>query len=422
MLILVINCGSSSVKYRLFRADGNGDLNNLAGGLVSELGKETARLRYETPALVFEKTLDRPNYREALEAAISSLTHPEYGVLGDVSEIEAVGHRAVHGGDKFTGSVLIDQEVMAKMEQCKHLAPIHNPANLAGINQAMALLPSTPQVAVFDTAFHQTIPQHAALYALPYELYERHGIRKYGFHGTSCQYVCHRVAQVLNRPVDQARMVICHLGNGVSVSAVKHGRSIDTSLGFTSVGGVMMGTRCGDLDPGVLLYLMRELGFSLERVDRLLHYESGLLGVSGVSNDMRRITDLARAGDDPCRLALDMFTYWLRKYIGAYAAAMGGIDLLVFTGGIGENSPLVRSLVVKGLEFLGIEIDPGLNDEALANDCVISRKNTRVTVAVIAANEEQMIAQEALTLLAGPAGVGLRPNPQFDSLSVVSGL
>lgn len=407
MLVLIINCGSSSVKYRLFRAGNNGDLNSQAGGIVSELGKETAYIKHEVPGLVFKKRLDRPDYRQAFEAIIETLTHPEHGVLGDVSEIGAVGHRTVHGGDKFTGSVLIDQEVIAKMEQCIPLAPIHNPANLAGISQALAFLPSTPQVAVFDTAFHQTLPLHAALYAIPYELYEKHGIRKYGFHGTSCLYVSQRVALVLNRQMDQTKMVICHLGNGVTVSAVKHGRSIDTSLGFTPLEGVMMGTRCGDLDPGVILYLQRELGFNLERVDRLLNYDSGLLGVSGVSNDMRRITDLAQDGDWRCRLAIDMFAYRLRKYIGAYAAAMGGIDLLVFTGGIGENSPLVRSLVMEDLEFLGIEIDPKLNDEALANDCVISRKDARVTVAVIPTNEELMIAQETLALVglggAGPA-------------------
>ena len=338
MLALTINCGSSSVKYSLFSQDENGELNMLARGLVSELGKESSAIKYVSDEKTITAALDRPGYREALEAAIATLVHPEYGKLGDIAEINVVGHRAVHGGDKFTGSVLIDDEVIGKMEQCIDLAPIHNPANLEGIRQARALLPHTPQVAVFDTAFHQSIPMHARVYALPYEYYEQYGIRKFGFHGTSCHYASQQVCHLAGRELTKSRIIICHLGNGVSVTAVDRGQSVDTSLGYTSVGGVMMGTRCGDLDPGVLLAIMKEFDLSVKEADNVLHHQSGLLGVSGVSNDMQTITRLALEGNQRCRLAVEMFAYYLTKYIGAYAAVMGGIDILVFTGGIGENS------------------------------------------------------------------------------------
>lgn len=400
MKILVINCGSATVKFRLYRVEDNGELNSLAGGIVTGLGKESGCIKYELADFLYEQKIPHPGYREAIEAAIGCLTHPDNGVLNNVSDIEAVGHRTVHGGDKFTHSVLVDREVIGMMEQCTHLAPLHNPANLAGINQAMSLLPHTPQVAVFDTAFHQTIPLHASLYAMPYEMFKKHGIRKYGFHGTSCQYIVHRASQLFNQPFDKIRMVICHLGNGVSVTAVKNGRSVENSLGFTSLEGAIMGTRCGALDPGVILYLMTELNFSAEQVYNLLYHQSGLLGISGESNDMKTITDLAEEGNPRCRLAIEMFAYRLKKYIGSYIAVMGGIDLLVFTGGIGENSPVVRRLTVEDLGFLGIEIDPELNEKALAKESVINRKQCAVNVAVIPTNEEWMIAKETLEVLA----------------------
>lgn len=400
MKILVINCGSATVKFRLFKTQEQDEISSLAGGIVSGLGKENAQISYQSPGFHFEQQLNRPGYREAIQAAIECLTHPKYGVLRDVSEIDAAGHRTVHGGTKFTHSVLVDRDVITEMEQCSHLAPLHNPANLAGINQAMALLPKTPQVAVFDTAFHQTIPLHASLYAMPYEIYETYGIRKYGFHGTSCQYIVHRASRLLGKPAEEMRMVICHLGNGVSVTAVKNGHSVENSLGFTSLEGAIMGTRCGALDPGVILYLMTELNFSAEQVYNMLYYKSGLLGISGVSNDMRTITDLAEEGNPRCRLAIEMFAYRLKKYIGSYIAVMGGIDLLVFTGGIGENSPIVRSLAVEELGFLGIEIDPELNEKALAVESLIHRKPCLVAIAVIPTNEEWMIAKETLEVLA----------------------
>ena len=389
------------MKYSLFSSEENGNLNMLARGLVSDLETEKAEIRYETESCVITIQLDKPDYREALEAAIATLTHPEYGKLSDISEIDAVGHRTVHGGDKFIGSVLIDEGVIAKMEQCIDLAPIHNPANLEGICQAMFLLPATPQVAVFDTAFHQSIPMRARVYALPYEYYERHGIRKYGFHGTSCQYASQQVCQLLECSLEQSRIVICHLGNGVSVTAVDCGRSVDTSLGYTSVGGIMMGTRCGDLDPGALLAIMKEQDLNVKETDLILHRQSGLLGVSGVSNDMQTICRLAQEGHQRCQLAIEMFTYQLKKYIGAYAAVMGGIDILVFTGGIGENSALIRSMVAANLGFLGIVIDPERNHEKMSRDSVISVDGAAATVVVIKANEEKMIAQEALSIVKG---------------------
>lgn len=399
MLALTINCGSSSVKYSLFSKDESGELIMLARGLVSELGKESASIKYVSGENTIIENLDRPGYREALEAAIAPLVHPQYGVLHDINEINVVGHRTVHGGDKFTSSVLIDDEVIRKMEQCIDLAPIHNPANLEGIRQARALLPDTPQVAVFDTTFHQSIPMHARVYALPFEYYEQHGIRKFGFHGTSCHYASQQVCHLAGRSLESSRIVICHLGNGVSVTAVNRGQSVDTSLGYTSVGGAMMGTRSGDLDPGVLLAIMKEFNLDIKETDNLLHHQSGLLGVSGVSNDMKIITRMALEGNERCRLAVEMFTYYLTKYIGAYAAVMGGIDMLVFTGGIGENSAWIRSLTVASLKFMGIFIDPQRNVDQINGDEIISPAGAPVTVAVIKANEEKMIAREAVTIV-----------------------
>lgn len=399
MLIFVINCGSSSVKYCLFAGEGDGELDMLARGMVSGLNQETATLRYVSGDTVHTASLAYPDYRAALEAAIATLLHPEYGQLKDVSEIDVVGHRTVHGGEKFIESVLIDDEVLAKMEECIGLAPIHNPANLEGIRQAMYLLPGTPQVAVFDTAFHQSIPVHARVYALPYAFYEERGIRKYGFHGTSCMYAAQRVCQLLNRKAEESRIVICHLGNGVSVTAVDKGKSVDTSLGYTSVGGMMMGTRCGDVDPGVILALMRELNLNAEEMDQVLHHQSGLLGVSGLNNDMKTIEEAAADGNERCQLAIEMFSYQMKKYIGAYAAVMGGIDMLVFTGGIGENSVVVRKLAVDGLDFLGLHIDTAKNEHPSGDDFVISPNEAQAKVVVIKANEEKMIALEAERIL-----------------------
>ena len=399
MKILIINCGSSSIKYRVFAAESAGVPENLAGGTVSGLGQSGAMLEHEFQGRSLAWKLDRPNHRQGLASIMEVLLHPEHGPLKDLSEVRLVGHRTVHGGEGFNSAVVIGQEVIAKIERCIPLAPIHNPANLEGIRQAQALLPKATHVAVFDTAFHQTLPARAFVYALPYELYQQHGIRRFGFHGTSCRYVSQRAAELNGQPLKKSRMVICHLGNGVTVAAVQNGCSIDTSLGFTPLEGAMMGTRCGDLDPGVLLYLQREMGMSHEQVDEMLNRQSGLLGVSGRSNDMRELIQAADDGDRQCALAVEMFAYRLKKYIGAYAAAMGGIDTLIFTGGIGENSPRIRELVLKGLGFMDIELDPQLNADPGQEDRIISRQGARVAVAVVRTKEELMIAREALALV-----------------------
>ncbi len=409
-MILVVNSGSSSVKFRIFRHTRDGDLVDLARGIVEELFKETARFKYAAGDISFERQLSWPDYPFALGAIFKALMDPESGVIKSLSEIHAVGHRAVHGGDKFTDSVIIDEQVIAKMEQVKDLAPLHNPANLKGIYQCVSMLPNTPQVAVFDTAFHQTIPEHVHVYPLPYRLYEKEGIRQYGFHGTSCQYVMQRVEHSFGVSGRCSKIVICHLGNGVSVTAVKNGQSVDTSLGFTSVGGMMMGSRVGDLDPGVMQYMLREMKMSSEEFDHVIHKESGLVGVSGRSNDMRELEEAASAGDHRSFLAIHMFAYRLKRYIGAYAAAMGGLDVLVFTAGIGENSSTMRSLVVEGLDFLGLDLDTQRNESKISQDRAISSDKSTVKIVVIPANEEKMIAQEAIRLLMAEEFNGLKKN------------
>jgi acetate kinase len=320
-------------------------------------------------------------------------------VVRDLSEVSAVGHRTVHGGDTFFESTVIDESVIEKLEECIPLAPLHNPPNLLGIREAKRLLPDIPHVAVFDTSFHQTIPPRAYLYALPYEYYENFKIRRYGFHGTSCRYVSQKAAcEILRRPLEQLKMIICHLGNGVTVAAIDRGKSVDTSMGFTPLEGLMMGTRCGDIDPGVVFYLHRRLGLSIDRIDDLLNKESGLLGVSGVSNDMRVVLERAENGDARCQLAVDVFTYRVRKYIGAYSAALGGLDALVFTAGIGENSWKIRAMVCEGLEFLGIELDEEKNRLSIGIPSIISREGSKVSVLVVPTSEERMIIQDTIRL------------------------
>ena len=398
MKVLVINCGSSSIKYRLFQPTSTG-LEDMAGGLVSNLNGENALINHQAGGRGFEKSLDRPDYIKGFESLIQALLDPEYGALKDVSEIGAVGHRTVHGGSKFTGSVLIDDEVMAKMRECIPLAPLHNPPNIMGIEAAGRLLPHVRQAAVFDTAFHQTLPVRAYVYPLPYYMYEKHGIRKFGFHGTSCNYVSQEAARLIGRDLKDLRMVVCHLGNGASVTAVQAGCSVDTSLGFTPMEGLMMGARCGDLDPGVILYMQRDLGLDAGAVDRILNRESGLLGVSGVSQDLRKVQAQAAKGGERSKLALEIYSYRIKKYIGAFSAAMGGLDCIVFTGGIGENSSLIRSMALEGLGFMSIELDSELNERPSSESRVVSRTGSRVIVTVIPTNEELMIARETLALI-----------------------
>jgi acetate kinase len=395
MLILVINCGSSTIKYQLYSEDLE---HVLAKGIAARLGELGAYLSQQTAAGDYRKEQTIPTHREAFALIVEALTDPDYGALHDLGEVGAVGHRTVHGADVFIGSTLITEQVIEKLEECVPLAPIHNPANLLGIREAQLIFPKIPHVAVFDTSFHQTMPPKAFLYALPLEYYEEHKIRKYGFHGTSCRFVSGRAARILGRPLEALKMVICHLGNGVTVAAVDGGKSVDTSIGFATFSGVMMGTRTGDIDPGLAFFLYRQLGMSIEQIENLYYRQSGLLGVSGVSNDMRVIVEKAHEGHQRCQLALDMFTYRLRSYVGSYAAAMAGLDAIVFTAGIGENSPDVRHLTCAGLEFIGVEVDPGMNAAANGRETVISPPQARVKVLVVPTNEERMIAEDTLAV------------------------
>jgi acetate kinase len=380
--VLVLNCGSSSIKYQLHESDPH---TVLAKGLVSRIGDD--------PAV--------PDHGRALEVILESLTHPTAGVLRDLSEVDAVGHRAVHGGSFFTAPVLITPDVIDKMEEHAPLAPLHNPPILLGIREAVKHLPGVPQVAVFDTAFHTTIPARAHIYALPYSYYTDHGVRRYGFHGNSFQYVSRRVDALLGGRLPQSKVVIAHLGNGASIAAIEGGRSVDTSMGLTPLEGLVMGTRPGDVDPGVILYLMRQLGLSEKDVDRVLNKESGLLGVSGVGNDMRDVLAGADGGDERCRLAIELYVYRLKKYIGAYAAAMGGIDALVFTAGIGENSPEIRAAVCDGLGFLGVELDETANSGGQGGERDIAAPSAKVRVLVVPTDEERLIADETVVVVAG---------------------
>jgi acetate kinase len=389
MKILVINSGSSTIKYQLF--DGAVEV-VYAKGIVACIGEEGSYISHETPLAAFRLETPVPNYHRAFELLVEALLDPEHGAIRNISEVSAIGHRAVHGADLFIESTLITPEVIAKMEECVPLAPLHNPPNLMGIREAQKLFPGVPQVAVFDTSFHQTMPPKAYLYAIPLEYYTQHKIRKYGFHGTSCRYVARRAALLLGRPLEELKVVICHLGNGVTIAAVDGGRSIDTSIGFATFSGVMMGTRTGDIDPGLIFYLVRNLGMTMDQVEQLYYRKSGLLGVSGVSNDMRTITEQAAAGNERCQLALEMFCYRLRSYIGSYTAALNGLDAVVFTAGIGENAPLVRKMSCEGLGYLGLWIDDEVNDRTRAVDAVISTPDSRAKALVIATDEEKMIA------------------------------
>jgi acetate kinase len=390
-MILTINCGSSTIKYQLFSTDVE---TVVAKGIVSRIGEAGSYHEQETARGKIKEQAPVPSHHEAFEIAIHDLLHPDYGAIGDIHEIEAVGHRAVHGADLFIASTLIDADVIAKLEECVPLAPLHNPPNLIGIREGMALLPDVPHVAVFDTAFNQTMPPKAYIYALPYSFYEEHKIRKYGFHGTSVRFVCQQAAETLQRPLSTLKMVVLHLGNGVTMTAVADGHAVDTTIGFATFSGVMMGTRSGDIDPGLIFHMHRQLGLSPDEIERIIYKESGLLGVSGVSNDVRVITEQAQAGHERCQLALDKFAYMAKKYIGAFAAAMGGLNCVVFTAGIGENSPLIRQMICEGLEFLGVELDEAQNQCAVGGKKaeIINRVGGKTAVLVIPTNEEKMIA------------------------------
>ena len=396
MKVLVINCGSSSLKYQLINME-NEEV--LAQGLVERIGINgsilTQKISGKEKYVVEEKMV---NHEDAIKHVLDALIDKEHGIIKDMSEIDAVGHRVVHGGEKYASSVLITEEVKKSIEECYKLAPLHNPPNMIGIEACEELMPNTPMVAVFDTAFHQTMPKEAFLYALPYELYSENGIRKYGFHGTSHMYVSNKVAEVMGKDIKDLKIVTCHLGNGASLCAVKNGVSIDTTMGFTPLDGIVMGTRSGSIDPAIVLYLINELKYSTEDVNTLLNKKSGVLGISGVSSDFRDIEDAAAKGDERAILALDIYHYRIRTQIGAYAAAMGGVDAIVFTAGVGENGPETREACLEGLEFLGVKVDKEKNN-VRGKVREISTEDSTVKAFVIPTNEELVIARDTKNLV-----------------------
>lgn len=396
MKTLVINCGSSSLKYQLI------DMNTeecMVQGLVERIGIEGSVLNQKVEGRdKYIINTEIKDHKEAIKLVLGALIDPIHGVIKSMDEISAVGHRVVHGGEKYSDSVLIDDEVLKSIEECIVLAPLHNPPNLIGIEACKELMPNTPMVAVFDTAFHQTMPKHSYICPLPYELYEKYSIRKYGFHGTSHKYVSNKVAKVMGKDIKDLKIVTCHLGNGCSLSAVKNGKSIDTSMGFTPLAGVMMGTRSGSIDPSVISFLIEEHGYKIEEVDELLNKKSGVLGISGVSSDFRDVLAAADSGNERAKLALEIFYYKVRTQIAAYAGAMGGVDVIVFTAGIGENSSITRKEILKGLEFFGFELNEE-NNEIRGKIQEISTEDSKVKVYVVPTNEELMIARDTARLV-----------------------
>lgn len=399
MKILVLNCGSSSVKYKLIDTSDN---NTLAEGGVEKIGLEDGFLKFKRQDGSKEIVdLGLTDHNGAISAILHNLTDAKEGCIKNFDEIDAVGHRVVHGGEKFNKSVLIDDDVIAKIKECYSIAPLHNPANMTGIEAITALMPNVPQVGVFDTAFHQTMPAKSYMYALPYKFYKEDGVRRYGFHGTSHRYVSQRVCQFLGVDIKKQRIVTCHVGNGGSITAVKFGESIDTSMGLTPTEGLMMGTRVGDIDPGALVFLMEKHNYSAADIQRIINKESGVAGVSEISSDMREIEAADKAGVERAQLALAMYEQRIIKYIGAYAAEMGGVDIIVFTGGVGENQTGVRENVCAPLGFMGVEINKELNDKIRGTETVISTDASKVKVVVIPTDEELMIARDTEAILNG---------------------
>ena len=396
MKILVLNCGSSSIKYKLF------DMTTkevLAQGGIEKIGLVGSFLKLTLPngeKKILEK--DIPEHTAGIEFILNTLVSPEYGAIKSLDEINAVGHRMVHGGERFSESVLLNKEVLDAFIACNDLAPLHNPANLKGVNAVSAILPNVPQVGVFDTAFHQTMPDYAYMYAIPYELYEKYGVRRYGFHGTSHRYVSQRVCEFLGVDPKGKKIITCHIGNGGSISAIKDGKCIDTSMGLTPLEGLVMGTRSGDIDAGAVTFIMEKEGLNATGVSNLLNKKSGVLGVSGVSSDMRELEAAVAAANPKAILAEKMYFYRIKKYIGAYAAALGGVDIILFTGGVGENQANCRSEVCEGLEFMGVKIDLEKN-KVRGEEAIISADDSKVTVAVIPTDEELMIASDTLAIL-----------------------
>ena len=396
MKTLVINCGSSSLKYQLI------DMSTeecMVQGLVERIGIEGSVLTQKIEGKdKYVINTEIKNHKEAIKLVLEALIDPVHGVIKSMDEISAVGHRVVHGGEKYSDSVLINDEVLQSIKDCIVLAPLHNPPNIIGIEACKELMPNTPMVAVFDTAFHQTMPKHSYICPLPYDLYKKYGIRKYGFHGTSHKYVSNKVAEAMGKDIKDLKIVTCHLGNGCSLAAVKNGKSVDTSMGFTPLAGVMMGTRSGSIDPSVISFLIEEHGYTIEEIDELLNKKSGVLGISGVSSDFRDVLAAGEAGNERAKLALEIFYYKVRTQIAAYAGAMGGIDVIVFTAGIGENSSITRKEILKGLEFFGFAVNEE-NNEIRGKIQEVSTEDSRVKVYVVPTNEELMIARDTAKLV-----------------------
>ncbi len=396
MKVLVLNSGSSSIKYQLFNME---EESVLARGIVERIGIEDSFLEQENiegEELLWQE--DVADHSQGISLVIDALQDEKKGVLENMDEINALGHRVVHGGEKFADSVLITSEVVEKIEEVSELAPLHNPPNLAGIKECQRLMPDKPQVGVFDTAFHQTMPEEAYIYALPYEYYQKYGIRRYGFHGTSHKFVSRRAAELMDKALEELKIITCHLGNGASVAAVDQGRSVDTSMGLTPLEGLVMGTRCGDIDPAIVPFLQKKEGLEPEEGDSIMNKESGLLGISGISNDSRDVSEAAQQGNKRARLAAKVFNYRVKKYIGAYAAAMGGTDAIVFTAGIGENDGAIRAAILENLEFLGFKLDETKNNTR-GEEIEISTPGSRVKVFAIPTNEELVIARDTAKIL-----------------------
>ena len=397
MKVLVINCGSSSLKYQVLDMDGE---NLLAKGLVERIGMDGSVITHTKIGSEdkWKNEVPMPTHKEAIEQVLNAIVDPEHGVLKDMSELGAVGHRVVHGGERYANSVLIDEEVLTHLDELSELAPLHNPANILGIRACQKLMPNTPMVDVFDTAFHQTMPAESYIYALPYEYYEKYGVRRYGFHGTSHKYVADRAAKMMNVSLDDMKLITCHLGNGASVSAIKRGKCIDTSMGFTPLEGLVMGTRCGDIDPSITTYISEKEHLSAEEMNEIMNKKSGVLGISGISSDFRDIEAAAEEGNERAQLALKVFAHKVRAYIGAFIAEMNGLDALVFTAGVGENDIAMRDIICNDLGNLGIKLDL-VKNKIRGKECIISRSDSPVTIMLIPTNEELMIARDTVDIV-----------------------
>ena len=397
MKILVLNCGSSSIKYALYNMD---DQSVMTSGGAERVGLDGAFVKVKLANGEKKQIMhDMPEHTEGVKFIFSLLTDPEIGVIKSLKEINAVGHRMVHGGEKFAKSVVITPEVIKAFEEVSDLAPLHNPANLKGIRAVEELMPGLPQVGVFDTAFHQTMPQYSYMYALPYEVYEKYGVRRYGFHGTSHRYVSARVCEFLGVDYNKQRIITCHIGNGGSLAAVKNGKCMDTTMGLTPLEGIMMGTRSGDVDGGAVTFLQKKLGLNPDQMTDLLNKKSGVAGISGVGSDMRDLEAAVAAGNKRAKLATDMYNYKIKKYVGAFAAAMGGVDIIVFTAGVGENQASMRAEVCRDMEFMGVKVDEALNATIRGKEAVISTPDSKVKVVVIPTDEELMIASDTAALV-----------------------